>query len=227
MRRPRQFEAGCGRALACSAVFSPDGIWRYELRRVWDPTGEMVAFVGLNPSTADLTHDDPTVRRCLGFARSWGYGGLIMLNAFAFRATDPLVMRAASDPVGPDNDAYLRAAAAEASEVVAAWGNHGRLAGRSGQVVAMLGPMSALGITKRGEPRHPLYVRGDAQRIDFPNDTRPRQRLDGGSERRQRLRERLRAEYIAGAEEETRRRTGRPMTAEELERVLRRYPGNV
>ena len=142
-------------------------MWRYQLRRVWDPLSPLVAFVGLNPSTADETHDDPTVRRCIGFARRWGYGGLIMTNAFGFRATDPRDMLVAADPVGPDNDRHLRAVAAEAPLVVAAWGARGAFQGRSAQVAGMLGELWALALTKRGEPRHPLYVRGDVERITW------------------------------------------------------------
>jgi hypothetical protein len=86
-RRRRLLPARCP-DLTCSSVFSSDAAktWRYELRRVWDPTRGLVAFIGLNPSTADETHDDPTVRRCIGFARCWDFGGLIMLNAFAFQS---------------------------------------------------------------------------------------------------------------------------------------------
>lgn len=168
-RTQRVFPAGCGPELVCSAVFSPDPerAWRYELRRLWDETGKMIAFVGLNPSTADETHDDPTVRRCIGFAKRWEYGGLIMLNAFAFRATDPRDMMDASDPVGLENDSYILAATAEASLTVVAWGNHGRWAGRSRHLVALLGPVSALAINTSGEPRHPLYVRGDVEPVEY------------------------------------------------------------
>jgi hypothetical protein len=169
VRRGRLFPAGCGPDLACSAAFSPDQkrAWRYELRRVWDETGDLVAFIGLNPSTADETHDDPTVRRCIGFAKLWGYGGLIMLNAFAYRATNPRDMMAALDPVGPENDSYILAGTAEASITVVAWGNHGRYVDRSRDLVTRLGPVWALGITKLGEPRHPLYVRGDVARVAY------------------------------------------------------------
>lgn len=167
-RRSATYNADCGDGRTCSAVFSPDRTWRYELRRVWDPTRPLIAFVGLNPTPgADETHDDRTVRRCIRFAEGWGYGGLIMLNVFASRSTDPLVMKAAVDPVGPDNDAHLRAAACEVSDIVVAWGNHGRFTQRAKDVVAMLGEVFALGITKLGEPRHPLYVRGDTQRIPY------------------------------------------------------------
>ena len=146
-----------------SAVFSPCRTWRYELRRVWDESLPFVAFVGLNPSTADETTDDPTIRRCIAFAKRWGYGGLVMVNLFAFRATDPRDMRAAPSPIGPDNDATLRRVAAEAQLVVAAWGTGGRYFNRDFRVRRLLGPLMALGFTKEGAPRHPLYVRADVE----------------------------------------------------------------
>ena len=148
-----------------SAVFSPDRVYRYELRRTWGP-GPVVAFIGLNPSTADETVDDPTIRRCIGFAKRWGYGGLVMLNLFAFRATDPRDMRAADDPVGPDNDRHLIAATSESGLVVAAWGVHGAYRNRDREVAGLLAwNLMALGLTRDGHPRHPLYVRGDAELI--------------------------------------------------------------
>lgn len=123
----------------------------------------LVAFIGLNPSTADETADDPTIRRCVAFAKRWGYGGLVMLNLFAFRATDPRDMRSAASPVGPENDDHLRAVAAEAALVVAAWGVGGSYFGRDFRVRRLMGDgLMALGFTKSGQPRHPLYVKADA-----------------------------------------------------------------
>ena len=119
-------------------------------------------FIGLNPSTADEINDDPTVRRCLGYARDWGYGGLIMTNIFAFRATNPRVMKASPDPIGPLNDSWLTVSARRAVVVVAAWGNHGAYQGRGRKVVELLGQMGVklmcLGVMKVGEPCHPLYL---------------------------------------------------------------------
>lgn len=140
-------------------MFSEDRIYRYQLRRDWDETLPVVAFIGLNPSTADETQDDPTIRRCIGFAKAWGYGGLVMLNLFAFRATDPKVMRAASDPIGPDNNVHICAVAKEAEAVVAAWGTGGAHLNRDFAVRRMLhGNIGSLGFTNKGHPRHPLYV---------------------------------------------------------------------
>ncbi len=113
----------------------------------------------LNPSTADAERDDPTIRRCAGFARSWGFGGMTVVNLFALRATDPARLRRARDPVGRDNDRHI-AAAASAGLVVVAWGVHGRLGERDRAVLALLSGCrpGCLGTTRGGHPRHPLYL---------------------------------------------------------------------
>ena len=105
--------------------------YRYALWRTWDDSKPYAMFVGLNPSTADETDDDPTIRRCIVFAKDWGYGGLCMANLFAYRATDPSNMFSAQDPIGPQNDVWLERLAKDAGIVVAAWGNHGGHLGRS------------------------------------------------------------------------------------------------
>lgn len=157
------------------AAFSDDGRYRYQLGREVARGGRRVArprrvlFVCLNPSTADHEADDPTVRRCLGFARLWGYDALLVGNLFALRSTDPRALRSASDPVGPDNDAHLRAMAGMAELVVCAWGAGAahdraedvkRLLRYEDTGVDRLRPrqLNCLGRTKQGPPRHPLYV---------------------------------------------------------------------
>lgn len=143
-----------------TAIISECGTYRYTLSRCWDPPKPSCAFVMLNPSTADATQDDPTIRRCIGFAKAWGYGGVDVLNLFALRATDPSALRSHPDPIGPDNDEYLRSL--RGRFVVAAWGVHGALNGRGEAVRKMLGDrLAVLGLTKDGHPRHPLFVRGD------------------------------------------------------------------
>lgn len=139
------------------ADISSCGRYRYTLWRTWGP-GETCMFVGLNPSTADATVDDPTIRRCIGFAQSWGYGGLMMTNLFAWRATDPRDMLAAEDPVGPGNDQILRCAHMSAAITVAAWGVHGAHQGRDTHVRAMFRHLYYLRLTKGGHPGHPLYL---------------------------------------------------------------------
>lgn len=123
----------------------------------------MVMFIGLNPSTADETKDDPTIRRCVGFAKRWGYEGIWMTNLFAYRATDPAVMKAVTDPVGPENNQRLQHYYSRSSLVIAAWGAHGNHIGRARQVMRMLHGMHCLGRTKDGHPRHPLYVKGNVE----------------------------------------------------------------
>lgn len=146
-----------------TAVFSPCRAYRYELRRVWDPSLPTVGWIMLNPSTATETVNDPTVRRCIGFTRDWGYGGLTVRNIFALRSTDPKALKGHPDPVGPDNDEHLaRGAASEDAWTICAWGAHGSLNGRDREVMDLLSESGAvvhhLGLTKLGAPRHPLYL---------------------------------------------------------------------
>lgn len=142
------------------ALFSICRRYRYRLWRSWDTEKPLVAFIGLNPSTADETLDDPTIRRCIGFARDWGFGGMAMLNIFAFRATDPKVMKAAADPIGPANDVWLAKTAGEVSLTVACWGSHGSHLDRGAQVLrsVLTGPLKCFGLTAGGQPKHPLYL---------------------------------------------------------------------
>lgn len=145
------------------AQFSPCRLYRYSLWRVWDEDYPKCAFIGLNPSTADETKDDPTIRKCIGFAKAWGYGGLFMLNAFALRATDPKVMKAHAEPIGPENDHVLSIYAEETPLVVAAWGVDGKHRNRCRDVRRLIGKLHHLGLTKDGQPKHPLYLRGDTK----------------------------------------------------------------
>jgi hypothetical protein len=143
------------------AVYSDCERYRYLLTRVWAP-GPKALFVMLNPSTATEVQNDPTVERCERRARALGFGAFRVTNIFAFRATDPRVMRAAADPIGPDNDAAILASVPWADTVVCAWGNHGLHLNRGEAVHEMLrqagAPLTHLGLTGQGQPRHPLYV---------------------------------------------------------------------
>lgn len=151
------------------AVFSPCRTWRYALTRTWD-TAPPLVVVGLNPSTADERADDPTIRRCIGFARRERAGGLLMLNLYGWRATDPDAMwaawRAGTDIVGPGNDEQMLLWAgrsrAAGRPVLAAWGTHGH-GPRVDVVRALLAKAGAsvvsLGTNRDGSPKHPLYVR--------------------------------------------------------------------
>lgn len=140
--------------------------WRYALWRQWEEQGDTnsVMFIGLNPSTADEVEDDTTISKCIGFARRWGYGGIYMLNLFAYRATDWKLMIAASDPVGSENDKALADYGSRTTLVIAAWGgvisirDRRRLQweSRVSQVLKCVGKsVHCLGKTKDGSPLHP------------------------------------------------------------------------
>jgi hypothetical protein len=160
------------------AVWGGRGRYRYALWRELTvaSTPRRVAFVMLNPSTADGRRDDPTIRRCCGLARTWGYDQVAVYNLFALRATDPRELRRALasgiDPVGPANDRYLEVGSAVADLVVCAWGNHGDLGGRASEVIAHLRAagrrLHHLGLTRHGQPRHPLYLAGDVRPRTLP-----------------------------------------------------------
>lgn len=151
-----------------SAYLSEDRRFRYSLTREVAPlTGEgTVTFIGLNPSTADETQDDPTIRRCIRFARDWGFARLKMLNLYAFRATDPNDLFAAPEMVGPENDHTLALAHGSSDLIICAWGNHGT-GKRVKDVLALYAAPHCLGVTMHGAPRHPLYVKADFLPIPF------------------------------------------------------------
>lgn len=139
------------------ASFSTCRTYRYALWRTWHESEPYTLFIGLNPSTADETEDDPTIRRCIGFAKAWGFGGLCVVNLFAYRATEPKDMMKAEDPTGPENDRWIKRLSADAGVIVAAWGNSGSFLGRSWTVTRMIPNLTCLKLNKSGEPVHPLY----------------------------------------------------------------------
>ena len=158
----------CASGNGSSATISACGTYRYTLDRWWGNDGVSAVFVMLNPSTADADQDDPTIRRCLGFARAWQCDYLTVVNLFALRSTDPAALLAHPDPIGPENDDAIMKAVACADYVVAAWGVHGSIRGRGVAVRQLiLKPLRCLGLTKSGHPRHPLYVRADQPLIDY------------------------------------------------------------
>lgn len=146
-----------------SAVFSDDRIYRYELWRWWDKSKSFVMFIGLNPSTADETVNDPTIRRCIRFAQDWGFGGLCMMNLFAIRTKDPEVMKIHPEPIGPDNDEHLIMVSDKAGKIVAAWGTNGHHRNRDIEVKSFIPDLHCLDITKNGHPKHPLYICSDTK----------------------------------------------------------------
>lgn len=158
-----------------SANISDCGRYRYGLERRWDRGAYPLPIIMLNPSTADASIDDPTIRRCMTFARRDGFGGIAVANLFSFRATSPEAMKAAPDPIGPDGiealDVLLSTAASVNVPVLAAWGAHGTYRDRANEVIVSARDWGArlvcLGTTKDGHPRHPLYVRSDQPFIPF------------------------------------------------------------
>jgi len=150
-----------------SADFSPCRRYRYTLWRQWRHGCGYVQFIGLNPSTADEYQNDPTVTRCINYAKRWGYSGMCMTNIFAYRATDPEEMKRYFDPVGPDNDLHLMDVSECARIIIAAWGVHGVHKIRGENVAMMFPNLHCLKTTKDGHPSHPLYLRADLKPIPY------------------------------------------------------------
>ena len=142
-----------------SACLSQDRKYRYWLKRGWDQSNPICLFVLLNPSTADETEDDRTVTRCVRYAEDWGYGGLVIANLFAYRATDRGQLKREADPVGPDNDRHLATLVAQADKVICAWGTDGYLLERDRAVQQLIGSKAyCLTVTKDGYPHHPVRL---------------------------------------------------------------------
>lgn len=167
------------------AVLSEDGVYRYRLIRSWGE-GDRCVWVMLNPSTADDEVDDPTIRRCMGFARSWGFDGMEVVNLFALRATNPRTLQSHPDPRGSDNDAFVHDAMIDRRLTVVAWGSHplaaiegirwAEIARRSGA------ELRCLGTTKHGAPRHPLYVKADQPLRAWPDGDEPTRTEDADAD---------------------------------------------
>jgi hypothetical protein len=183
-----------------SAAISADGKYRYRLDRNWF-NGDLLAdggaggvdvsmsaracvFIMLNPSTADGDKDDPTIRRCVGFAKAWGYFALTVVNLYAYRATDPVaLLQVGPSAIGPENDAYVLDAVNHAPLAVAAWGASTQpipeQAERITDLCRKINPLafSVLGLTRNGHPRHPLYVKGSTRPSVWTSENRPPRRL--------------------------------------------------
>jgi len=145
------------------AIFDKSKKYRYVLERSWGINeNNILNFILLNPSTADATHDDPTVRACVEFAKQWKFDGILITNLFAFRATNPAKMKSCRNPHGFQNDEYIKSIAKKSRMVVVAWGNHGTHCARDKEVLKILNTINqpfCLGNTKLGNPKHPLYVK--------------------------------------------------------------------
>lgn len=149
------------------AILSPCLRYRPALWRHWDDELPTATFIGLNPSTADATHNDPTITRCIDFARRWRCGSLLMLNLFDYRATQPKVLFASQHPCSSMNNPMINLAGQSSTLLIAAWGNHGAHQGRASDVrdslVSSGNPLSCLGVTRLGQPVHPLYQRKETR----------------------------------------------------------------
>ena len=149
------------------AIISKDKKYRYVLLRKWDDSKKMVMIIGLNPSIADDVNDDPTLTRCISFAKLWGYGGIYMLNLFAFRTANPKLMQNTKEPIGLENDKYLIEYSFKCDKVVCAWGNGGTYKNRSNEIKSKLSNLYYIALNKSGEPSHPLYIKSDLTPIKF------------------------------------------------------------
>jgi hypothetical protein len=155
------------------ALFSDDQQYRYILKRVWVTNDEPVpVFIMLNPSSANAETNDPTIKRCMGFAKHWGYSGVEIVNLFALISTNPKILLNHDYPIGPDNDMYLHGAIASATIVIAAWGtiaNKTRYKNRVPNITRMAvelnQPLYCVGTTKEGDPIHPLYQPADTKPV--------------------------------------------------------------
>lgn len=143
------------------ARFSKNKCHRYFLERCWNKKKPALMIIGLNPSTADAINNDPTVARCINFGKTWGYGRIYMMNIFAYRATNPIIMKAAKNPIGKENDKWLVRVAARSDMILAAWGNHGFYLDRDIQIITLLKKYKLFCLDKNvtGCPKHPLYCK--------------------------------------------------------------------
>lgn len=150
------------------------GNYRYLLWREWDSNNKTVAFIMLNPSRADASLNDPTITRCIKFALAWGYGRLEVVNLFAYRTPHPSLLKQAAEPIGRDNaprsgslrDRFILESVNQSDRVILAWGNNGTWQQQDFYVLELLktyNHLYSLGITKKGCPRHPLYLRSDTR----------------------------------------------------------------
>ena len=150
-----------------NATFSSCRAYRYSLSRIWDKEKKFVLFIGLNPSTANEEADDPTIRRCVNYAKKRGYGGFLMVNLFAYRTTLPSKLKKVKYPIGKNNDKYIVTLSKKADITVAAWGNNGNLYRRDKQVLNLVSNIMCLKITKSGQPAHPLYLKKYLKLINY------------------------------------------------------------
>lgn len=161
-----------GETIRTTAIYSEDKTYRYRLTRevetgLFTTPKKKILWIMLNPSTATEAKDDPTIRKVQKFSRAWGYGFVMIGNAFAWRDTDPEEMKKALYPIGPDNDSHLLAMAKSADKIIVAWGKHGNHKGRAYELCCRLSKagfdLFALGTNNDGSPCHPLYLKDSTQ----------------------------------------------------------------
>ena len=141
--------------------------YRYVLWRVWDKSLPHIMFIGLNPSTANETQNDPTILKCIQYCKRWGYGGFYIANLFAFRSSSPDVLKKSKKPIGAKNDFWILKTAKSAERVVACWGEHGNFKDRDQDLKKQLKNLYCLKINKSGQPAHPLYLKSSLNLIKY------------------------------------------------------------
>jgi len=150
-----------------NAIFSEDKMHRYALIREWDLDKPSLMIISLNPSTADEKTNDPTIRRCIGFAKKWGFGKLFVTNLFAFRATFPKDLFESRNPIGNKNDYWLKKLSKEVDTVLLAYGNHGKFKDRHNEILKLIKNPFCIKISKTGMPMHPLYLKYTEKPISY------------------------------------------------------------
>lgn len=164
-RVKQRVKARVNEGMKAGAKFSKCRRYRYALWRVWNEQQSYVQFIGLNPSTADEVVDDPTLIRCMNFAKAWGYGGVYMTNLFAYRATAPETMKQFDKPIGPRNNFWITKLVSDAGVVVAAWGNDGEFMNRCTEITTKVPELHCLKMNKSGQPAHPLYLKANLKPV--------------------------------------------------------------
>jgi len=147
------------------AAFSRCRNYRYSLSRSWSDGSDSALFIGLNPSTADHRQDDPTIRRCVGFAKSWGFAAMEIVNLFAFRSPSPDDLYKQDDPIGPTNNRWISSAIKRNHMTLACWGNNGAFLDRAGYILSRYPGLKALKLNASMQPTHPLYMKADMMPI--------------------------------------------------------------
>jgi hypothetical protein len=148
------------------AILSKDNKYRYQLSRIWDEEKPKVLFIMLNPSIADTDIDDPTIRKVITFAKSWDYGGIFVGNLYAFRSTDPKVLRYINNPIGEDNIQHIQHLIGLTERVIYAWGNHQK---EPSWLCDLVDIPYCIDVSKNGIPKHPLYLKSELQPKLFIN----------------------------------------------------------